>query len=545
MKTILGFLLVTASQSLSWAAELNFFPLFTDHGILQQNAVVPVWGTGTPGASVEVSYGGGKATGVVDSSGKWMVRLQTPKAEEGQVDGISLSVASGNTQKVLKDVVVGEVWLGSGQSNIDTPMKEYAISKDEIGLANHPGIRLYSAAFDAGGGASVTGDFSQYAWNRCVPVIAAKASATGYYFCRELHRALKVPVGFINMAVAGSPLSNWMLPSWIENDPRTAPHYQAFKSSSFPAFIAERKKEVARWQGQCAEEKSKGLPLTQHWHPLQGENPDQPIEKFVGNHHLTHIAATMPFLFKGLLWDHGESGVGYHLTGDYVIYFSIILEHWRKGFGYDLPVVFCEAKGGAWGPTICELDMTNATYPTQKTPKALEDLPQTAPKAGPVFESFEKSSYGWARMNALPGCYMATVRDLQAALHPPDKDKYGLRFFLTALHKVYGKPGEWFGPMMVSAKRDGAQVRLRYQHASGGVVALGGKPPQGFFVADADGKSDWVSARVEGSEIILTGPSLVAAKTVSYAHVSDGLVLWANVFSREGLPAYPMTIRIE
>ncbi len=543
MKTILGCLLVTASLSLSWAAELNFYPLFSDHGILQQNAVVPVWGTGTPGATVAVSYGGAKASGVVDPAGKWMVRLQTPKADEGAFDGIDLSVASGSTQKVLKDVVVGEVWIGSGQSNMDTPLKDYVVSKDEIGLANHPGIRLYSAAF-AGGGASVSGDFSQDAWNRCVPEVAAKASATGYYFCRELHRALKVPVGFINMAVGGSPLSNWMLPSWIENDPRTAPDYQAFKSGSYPAWVADRVKLVAGWEAQCAAEKARGLPLTQHWHPFHGERPDLPIEGIVGNRHLTHIAATMPFVFKGLLWDHGESGIGYHLTGDYLIYFSIILDHWRKGFGYDLPVVFIE-KGGAWGPTICDLDFTNATYPTQTTPIALKDLPPAAPKAGPVFESFEKGSYVWGRMHALPGCYMATARDLQAALHPPDKDKYGFRFFLTALHKVYGKPGEWFGPMMVSAKREGAQVRLRYQYASGGMVALGGKPPQGFYVADADGKSDWVAARIEGSEIILTGPSLAAAKTVSYADVSDGRVMWANVFSREGLPAYPMTIRIE
>lgn len=538
---LLGCFLATAC--LARAGELKVFPLFTDHGILQQDTTVPVWGTASPGAVIAVTFRDSKATATTDSSGKWLARLQTPKAEPGKDDGYDLTISSTDGQIVLHDVVAGEVWIGSGQSNIDTPMNNYPVGKAEAPKADIPGIRLYSAGF-VGNGIAVTADFSKFQWTRCNPETVLKASATGYFFSRELHKALNVPVGFINMAVGASPLSTWLLPDWLASDPRMATNFQTFKTTGFPAFIADSKDRLAKWETATAEAKAKGQRPPGRPFIFPG-NTDQPLEKFVGAFHLTHTAVVIPFVFKGMLWDQGESGVGYGLKGEYDLVFDVMVKNLRREFGYELPVVYCQMpKGGAWGPTV-RVAKNNYAVPELGDPVPLADLPPDAPKAGSVFDSFAKEPDAFLRMNALPSCYMATTRDLQTAIHPPDKDEYGTRFCLTALNKVYGRDTEFFGPMITSAKRDGNQIRLKFDHAGTGLAALGGKPVQGFYATGADGKSLWVQSRIECNEVILSGTGLDSAVTVSYAHSNGGRVLWANLFNREGLPAYPMTVKVQ
>ena len=525
------------------AGDLKVFPLFTEHGILQQDTTVPIWGTDAPGTAVTVSFRNARATGTADSTGKWLVRLQTPKAEPGKDEGYDLTIASKSGQILLHDVVVGEVWIGSGQSNIDTALSMYCISKDEVPKADIPGVRLYSAGF-VGGGRSVKGDFSNFQWTRCTPETAAKASATGYFFSRELHKALNVPVGFINMAVGGSGLATWVLPDWLIADPRMTAHFEKFKTTTYPTFIADRKDRLAKWKAATDEAKAKGEQPNPPIPPFPGE-ADQPLENFIGTCHVTHTGAVMPFVFKGMLWDQGESTVGYALGGNYDVIFDIMLKNLRKGFGYELPVVYCQMpKGRGWGPTL-HTDISKSSFSVPGDPVPLADLPPEAPKAGLVFESFAKESDPFLRMNALPSCNMATTRDLQAAVHPHAKDEYGARFCLTALNKIYGRDTEFFGPVIIAAKRSGNEIHLSFDHAKNGLAVLGDKPLQGFYVSDAKGKSVWATGRVEGSKVILCGPSFETAETVSYANVNGGRVLWANLFNREGLPAYAMTVKIQ
>lgn len=518
---------------------LKLFPLFTDHGILQQDATVPVWGTAPPGKTVAIEFCNARASATADENGKWLARIKTPKAEPGITDGYDLAVASGDERIVLHDVAVGEVWIGSGQSNIDTMMGMYSVGKAEIPRADHPGIRIYSA----GPGRDVKGDFSKFQWNRCNPETAAKASAAGYFFSRELHKALGVPVGFINMAVGGSPLCSWVRLEWLAADPRMAANLETFRNTTFPDWIESRKQNLAKWEASAAEAKAKGVPPNPAWPPFQGP-ADQPIENFIGANHATHTAMVTPFVFRGMLWDQGEAGVGYAMKGNYDDIFDIMLRNLRREFGYDLPVVYCQMpKGGAWGPD--KHTMSKASFSEPEAPVPLEDLPQEPPKAGAVFESFSKEADPFLRMKALPFCHMAVTRDLGAALHPPDKDAYGARFCLTALDKVYGQKRESSGPMITSARRTGGGIRLGFDHVGGGLVALGGKPLQGFYVTGANGKSGWVECRIEGDEIILTGTGIDAAVTASYAHTNGGRVLWANLFNKEGIPAYPMTVKIQ
>lgn len=201
-------------------------------------------------------------------------------------------------------------------------------------------------------------------------------------------------------------------------------------------------------------------------------------------------------------------------------------------------------KGGAWAPNKRVLIDKPGFAEQGDALQPLADLPSAAPKAGPVFESFAKESDPFLRMNALPGCFMATTRDLQAALHPPDKDAYGARFCLVALDVVYERKTESFGPMIASVQRKGTELRLEFSHVGTGLVVPGENPLQGFYVTAADGASSWVSGRIEGNQVVLSGPAVAAAKSISYAHTSGGRVPWANLFNREGLPAYPMTVNL-
>lgn len=450
-----------AAEPLQAAGPLQLNPLFTDHGILQQDTSAPIWGTATPGSAVVISFGTAEAKATADAQGAWRTSLRTPKAEPGRVDGYDLTVVSGAARIVRHDVAIGEVWIGSGQSNIDTPMSAYPVGIAEAPQADHPGIRFYS-----GGGRSLAAGFAGQHWDRCTPETAAKASATGYFFSRDLHRALRVPVGFINLAWAGSALSTWVRPEWLEADPRMAGNLAAFRAG-FPEFIAARKQRIVAWQAEVDAAKAQGKPAPKR--PFSDE-ADAPLEHFIGEHVATHTAAVMPFACKGMLWDQGESGIGLGLKGRYDDIFDIMLRNLRTGFGHELPVIYCQMpKGGGWGPSIHTLD------PAGRIPLAavpLAELPATPPHAGRVFSDFASETNTFLRMQALPSCYVAVTRDLQVNIHPPDKDRYGARFCLTALGRVYGQAVETLGPMITAAQRDGATVRLDFSGTGSGLTAL-------------------------------------------------------------------------
>jgi sialate O-acetylesterase len=520
-------------SALAAADVLQVFPLFTDHGILQQDTLAPVWGRAAPGSRVKVDFCAAEASVTADAQGSWLVRIRTPKAEPGRVDGYDLGIGSEGEHIVLHDVAVGEVWIGSGQSNIDTPMCAYPVGTAEARSADHPGLRFFS-----GGGRGLAAGLAGQHWERCTPETAAKASATGYFFSRDLHQALRVPVGFINLAWAGSTLSTWVQPEWLAADPRMAANLEAFRAG-FPAFIAERKQRIANWQAEVEAAKAQGQPAP--WRPFS-DDAERPLGDFIGGHVATHTGAVMPFACKGMLWDQGESGIGFGLKGGYAEILDIMLTHLRAGFGSELPVIYCQMpKGGGWGPSIHVLDPSGRTPPVAVP---LANLPATPPRPGRVFDGFPNDPDPFVRLQALPGCHMAVTRDLQADIHPPDKDRYGARFCLTALGRVYGREVETIGPMITTARREGATLHLGFSGIGGGLVALGDRPVQGFYVSTGAGTSTWVEGSIEAGSIILSGPGIDKAETVSYANDRGGRVLWANLFNTEGLPAHPMTVRI-
>jgi sialate O-acetylesterase len=535
--------IVLALTAMAHGAELAPFPLFTDHGILQQDTDAPIWGTAPPSATVSIAFRGQTVSATADGSGRWLARLRTPKAEPGQ-QGTELVIASGERAITLEDILVGEVWLGSGQSNMDSYLGWYPLSATEVPKADYPDIRLYSPA-----GMAHHGDYAKSHWSRCTPAIARAASATGYFFSRDLHLARKVPVGFVEMAYGGSAMAQWVEAEMLRDDPASAAAYDYWLKNIFPGINADRRRQLATWEAAVAAAKAKAdadANGTEHAH-AEPKLPPRPFagpvevtpEQVVGQHFRTHIKPVMPFAFRGILWDQGESGQG--IAIDYDAAFAAMIHGWRRGFGRELPVIYCQMpKGGGWGPTLRYFDSNTAKL----GPLApLAALPEKVPAPGPVFAGFAKEADPFARMLAQDATFMAVTRDLVDNIHPHDKDEYGHRFFLTAMNTVYGEPVECFGPVMTSARRESGRIRIAFAHVGRGLAALGGKPLQGFVVSGRGSKPAWATASIDGDTVLITAEGLDGVDRVSYA--PGGRVMWANLFNQDGLPAYPMTLAVD
>ncbi len=208
LKVVFALFLCAASTAGVLRADVALPPVFGDHAVLQQGVPVPVWGTAASGEKVTVTYLGHSQSTAADAAGKWSVKLDPlPPGATGE-----LTVAAANTI-TLKDVVTGEVWVCSGQSNMELTVRQSRDPKTEIPAANHPGIRMFKAPYKktvkkAGEPDVVTNEGGT--WDVCSPETVPEFSATGYYFGRALHEARKMPIGLINASVGGTPIQAWV-----------------------------------------------------------------------------------------------------------------------------------------------------------------------------------------------------------------------------------------------------------------------------------------------------------------------------------------------
>jgi sialate O-acetylesterase len=282
------FALLIAPWATLQAAELKLSALFSDHTVLQRDKPVPVWGWADPGELVTVSFAGQKKTTTAGPDGKWMVRLDALTANaEGRELLVQSSVA--NRQLKIQDVLVGEVWLGSGQSNMGMLVKEARNAEGEVAAAKLPLIRMFRVNNTIGKAlqAEVKG-----AWQITSPETVLNHSATLFFFGREIHRELKTPVGLINASVGGTPIESWM------------------------ALEAQQAVPALR-------------PLIR-----SGSN--------VAVHFDAKVAPLIPCALRGVLWYQGE---GNAKTGKAIFYqtqLELLVTDWRRRWGAELPFAWVQ-----------------------------------------------------------------------------------------------------------------------------------------------------------------------------------------------------------
>jgi len=456
-------------------------PIFTDHMVLQRDAAVRLWGCATADSAVSVTFGAQTLSTKASASGLWHTSL-SPMKEGGPY---VLSVKSGVLTKTVTDVLVGDLWLCSGQSNmaltVNQSMNATAEASDSV---KYPTIRLLT----------VPGGDSQkprhvfdgtVEWKVAGATTVPNFSAACYFFGRELSKSLKVPMGLINSSVGGTVIEWWMSEKSLGNDPDYG--------TSAAAVAA-------------------------------GNLPDG------GTHYVTglfngKISPLVPFTLRGMVWYQGESNTG--RANQYQRLLSSMIQDWRDQFANN-----------------------DAPFLVVQLPAYLKD--QTTPSEG-----------GWAWLReAQLRAYQSTPHvglavtidtgyptdaDAGIGIHPVDKQDVGERLALSARSVAYGQSIAGIGPIYKSMKIEGKRIRLSFDNA-GTSLMVGEKTPlqpvkalpsgtlQGFAVATAEQKFYWATAKIEGTEVVVSSDSVDLPVAVRYGWGNNPP---CNLYSADGLPASP------
>lgn len=492
---VIGFCVLTGSFS---AAEVKPASLFSDHAVLQSGMAVPVWGTADPGEKVTVMLHGVSASTTAGADGRWRVRLKKLKAG----GPYEMTIAGKNTVTV-KDVLVGEVWLGSGQSNMvftvskkSNPWAGMLDEQGEIAAANYPRIRMFtgkaSKAYEPQ--TDIEGE-----WKVCSPATVGDFSAVGYLFARDLQRELKVPVGIVLEAYGASTAESWLPRSTMAADPMLKPLLDKFDARE--NYYKEHS-EGTDADAPPAPETLNARPAKAGSKPRKMRDPvqdqHQPTVMFNGM-----IQPVIPYAIRGFLWYQGESIVGGKAGVElYPHTMETLVKDWRQRWGEgELPFYFVQ---------LAALENVSNNPAVREAQAQLLKLPKTG---------------------------MAVTIDIgdPKLVHPKNKEPLGERLTAIALAKTYGRKIEYSGPVYESMKVRGDAIELKFSHAEG-LMAKGG-PLKWLQIAGADQKFVDAEAKIEGNTILVSSPQVSAPVAVRYA--------WAdypegcNLYNGAGFPAAP------
>jgi sialate O-acetylesterase len=487
-------------------ADVKLPAVISSHMVLQRDLAVPIWGTAAPGEKVSVKFRAQEKSAVADAQGKWLVKLDPLKA--GGPD--TLTVA-GTNSIALTDVLVGEVWVGSGQSNMQMNVTNYTqndAALDKLAAGTYPKLRLKKEG--------------NAPWMEATPENNRAFSALLFAMGAPLQKELDVPVGLLVGAVGGTPSGFWLSEEAYQADAACKAVVQKFAATY--SLEAEQKKyaeALAKWEKDLAAAQAKGekrLPRK----PGPVLKPGECSGK-VGVLYESHIRPYIPYGIRGVLWDQGESGTAICGVDQYTL-MGALIRGWRNEWGQgDFPFLYVQKPSGggcAWDP---------ADPLTAKAEKfaALPRLPAEAGNA-----TYRETHI---RIMQYPHTAMVTSNDLGSGTHPVSKSSYGLRAVRVALGMVYGKPVEIYGPLYQSHTIDGNQVRVKFTHVGQGLAAPANEKLQGFAVAGADKVFHWAEATIDGDAVVVS--SAKVSQPVALRYAWGDRHPWANLFNKDGLPA--------
>ncbi|MDR1283346.1 MAG: sialate O-acetylesterase [Opitutaceae bacterium] len=483
-------------------AEVVLAPLFREGAVLQREKPVPVWGTARAGEKVTVTFAGKTASTTTGANGQWRVDLPAFGASG---EGRALTV-QGDNKITLADVVVGEVWLASGQSNMEWRLSNTDAGKYEMAFASNPLIRHYETRKKV---SSVPLATAEGTWVRTTPGTVGSFTAVGYYFAADLYRALGVPVGIINSSWGGTRIEAWMDAAVAakSNGPAFAEIHTRWQKTldDYPAAKSRYEQNVKAWEAKRDAAKAEGKPFTERrpGAPTGPGHHTEPSGLYNGM-----IAPHVPYALRGFIWYQGCSNTGRHY--EYRDFQTAMINGWRKQFGQgDIPFYWAQlANFRGSGP----------------------DKTEYAFLRGAQTETL-----------ALPNTGQAVIIDIGNVtdIHPRNKRDVGRRLALIALKRNYGKTSLVDGgPVFDSAKREGAGYRVSFKPSdiASPLTSPRGVTPAGFELAGADKVFYPAEAQIDGQTVVVTSSRVTAPVAVRYA--------WRNapeagLFNRDGLPAVP------
>ena len=493
MKTKIVLIFLALITSCLPVVAVSLPAIFGDHMVLQRGQANPVWGKASPGETITVRIDGQEHRAKAGKDGRWRVELDAMPAGGPHV----LEVSGRETQQ-FEDVLVGEVWLCSGQSNMQWAVSNSGEADLEIVSAGEPSIRLITVPNK--GSQEPLDDFKGK-WAVCSPDSVAGFSAVGYHFGRRLHQVLGVPVGLVNNAWGGSAAEAWVPREVLERHERYAPYLAASDAKAAAHTDEIQARNEARFKA---------------WQEggRKGKRPPWPNDPRYGQHRPANLynGVLHPVLgygIRGVIWYQGETNVG--RAADYNHLFSLMIGTWREHWGQgDFPFFWVQL----------------ADFHKER------DLPADS---------------GWARLReaqtatlSLPNTGQAVIIDAGEGrdIHPRDKRVVGDRLARHALAKTYGVKIASESPRFASMEiKDGA-ARLAFDHVSnGGLYAFDVAELKGFAVAGADRQFKWAEAKIQGRDkVVVSHPEIPEPVAVRYGW-ADNPVL--NLYDRNGLPVTP------
>ena len=486
-------------------AEVTLPPVISDHMVLQRDMPAPVWGTAAAGEEVTASIAGQTKKAVAGADGKWLVRLDPLQVAEG------LTLIVQGTNKIeVKDVMVGEVWLGSGQSNMAGPVRSFKGAdpglQQTLAAAPYPKIRLLRSGLKG--------------WQEATPANVDSFSAILFAFGSRLQAELKVPVGLIVGAVGGTPSGHWLTEEMYRADEASQAQVKEFaKTYDFAAAMKAYERYMTAWKANVEKAKQGGKAAGRE--PAVPKQPGECTGE-IGHLYKAHIQSYVPYAIRGVLWDQGEGGTG--ITGlDQYHAMGALIKGWRKAWQQDFPFVYVQKPSGggtAW-------DLTN---PTTQNANAFTAPPAAVPRD---IDGVAREVH--LKIQQYPQTAMIISTDLGGMTHPTNKSGYGERAKQVALGFVYGQKIEYSGPLYAAHEIDGGRVRIKFTHIGQGLTARHSDKLQGFMIAGADKKFVWADAVIDGDSVVVSSPTVTAPLAVRYAWSSNAP--WANLFNKDGLPA--------
>ena len=477
------------------AAEIKLAAVFNDHAVLQRDQVVPVWGSTDAGATVTVEFAGQTKSAMADGMGHWVVKLDPMPASaeprELKVSGV-----------VVKDVLVGEVWLCGGQSNMEWALSRCVGGPEAVERSANSLLRLCVVPHTSQ--MSPQTDVAAK-WSVSAPNVVKTFSAIGYWFGSKLQKELGVPVGIINNSYGGTIIESWLPLETLKNGP-----WPQDKRTDIELAKAdyERRKEALK-PAMEKYEAEKAAALREH-----KPAPSFPIGwpgDFRGPSVLWNgeVAPLLPYRIRGVAWYQGESNAYAGVAQTYKDLLPALIHDWRQGFGQpDLPFLILQISRNR--------------------------KPQTDPNELSGIAELQEAQLKTAQQT--PHTALVVTDDLgEPDVHYTNKEPAAERALKAALALAYGRTIESSGPVFADMKIDGDKAILRFTHAVGGLESKDGAP-QGLVIAGEDKKFVFAEARIEGESIVVSSPQVPKPVAVRYGWADNPKV---NLFNKEGLPASP------
>ena len=493
-------------------ADMTLPRVFGDNMVLQRDRPIPVWGKADPGENITVTFADQKQATTADENGAWQVTLDSLPANKTPQS----FVVSGKNKVTLENVLVGEVWLCSGQSNMEWLVEKSANPEEEKAAANFPEIRHFkvprtSSAFPQ---SDVKAN-----WQVCSPTTVGGFSAVAYYFARELFQKLDVPIGLLHSSWGGTSIEVWMSPESVATISELAElQAKVFSQSSLSPegkkrheeYLAELKKWTAATEVALAKNQPVTEPPAVPWPAW--DNP-QPTQLYKG---MIHPLA--PFAMRGAIWYQGESN-----GSDDAIYLNKL-----------------QALIGGWRTKWNQGEFPFYIVQLANFSKASDD--------GKTWSKVREAQI--AALTSIPNTGLAVTIDIGETkdIHPKNKQDVGKRLALWALAGPYGKDINPSGPLYKGYSVEGSKIRISFNHAKEGLM-IGKKEGLAAVVPEADGKIKWLEiagedqqfkradAAIEGGELLVSSPEVPSPVAVRYAFKQDPA--GANLYNAEGLPASP------